>query len=104
MNTTTDVQKVVISEKLESLKNTIKSGSQANTLTELTMLRDTCLDDEDLANAVTVPSEITELHQLLIDHLNVIPRTMQLRNRIPNRKRRAYLFFQSMMNGVTLVR
>jgi hypothetical protein len=87
--------------KIDILKEVIEKGSKNQTLLVLDNLIETL--DEFLAREITEPSVITELHAMLIEHLDVNPRAMKLKNRVPLRYRRALLFLQAMRNAVSKV-
>ena len=56
--------------------------------------------DDDLRNEILNPTIITNLHELLIEHLEVAPRSMQLNRRFPNTDTRALMFAKAMRNGI----
>ena len=87
--------------KLDILKEVIRKGSKNQTL----MVLDNMLEhlDDELIREIVEPSVITELHALLIEHLEVNPRGIKLKQRVPLRNRRARLFLQAMRNGVSKV-
>ena len=58
------------------------------------------MTDEDISNEILDPKIITNLHELLIEHLEVAPRTMQLNRRFPNANTRAVMFARAMRNGI----
>ena len=87
--------------KIDILKEVIEKGSKNQTLMVLDNLIENL--DEFLAREITDPATITELHELLIEHLDVQPRAMKLKNRVPLRPRRALLFLQAMRNAVDRV-
>lgn len=89
--------------RIEKLKDLIKANDKDATLKLMQEYQAECLGDGDLFLIVTFPPVITELHKLLIDHMGVHPKAMMLKRRIENRKKRAYLFMQAMMNGVNIV-
>lgn len=86
---------------IDELKDLILKKDKAEVLSCLEKIQNVVLDDDDLSGEITTPAVLTELHTLLIQHMDVAPKNMRLRNRIPNRKRRAFLFVQAMKNGVT---
>lgn len=88
--------------KIEDLKQGIKSGNKDQVITMMETFKQECLTSEQLHILITMPVVITELHQLLVQHMDVHPKTMQLRKRVQNTRRRAILFLQAMINGVNL--
>ena len=87
--------------KIDILKEVIEKGSKSQTL----MVLDNMMEhlDDDLARSVVDPEIITNLHQMLIEHLGVNPKAMKLKSRVPTRMRRAMLFLRAMRNGVNKV-
>ena len=61
------------------------------------------LEDEELRNEILNPTVITNLHELLVEHLSVPPRAMQLNRRFPNANTRAIMFARAMRNGIVRV-
>lgn len=86
---------------IDTLKTAILSKDKELVKEELTALKDIVLTDDETMAELTSPAVITELHEMLVEHLGVNQRLMQLRNRVPHRRRRAALFAQAMLNGVT---
>lgn len=84
--------------KVDILKEVILKKNKNQTLMVLESI-ETSLDDELIAQ-ITQPNVITELHDLLVEHLGVNPKAMKLGKRIPLRKQRAILFLRAMKNGV----
>lgn len=87
--------------KIDMLKEVIEKGSKNQTLMVLDSLIDNM--DEFVAAQITDPTVITELHEMLIEHLGVQPNAMKLKKRVPTRVRRAMLFLRAMRNGVSKV-
>ena len=90
-----------MSTKVDMLKEVIEKGSKNQTL----MVLDNLIEhfDDDLAKEIADPSVISELHDMLVEHLGVLPRAMKLKARVPLRNRRAMLFLRAMRNGVNKV-
>jgi hypothetical protein len=93
-----------MSETVESLKRAITSGDKSATLKRLDEITDLIPMTPDLVIEMITPSVITELHELLIKHLEINPRLMMLRHRVPAQARRALMFVQAMRNGVNLTK
>lgn len=85
---------------IENLKEAILSKDQAAVLESLAELKVALNGNTALVDQITSPPVITELHNMLVEHLGVHPRAMMLRARVPGRVRRAVLFVQAMENGV----
>ena len=83
-------------EKLE-LEDATKS------LAAIDLIIEAIPTDNDLAAEITDPGIITNLHELLIEHLDVAPRAMMLARRFPNQGTRAIMFARAMRNGVAHV-
>lgn len=85
----------------DELKDAIRAGDRELTATLLEQLENDILaSDPDSINFLIQPTEITELHSLLTEHLGVSPRAMLVKGRITTRPRRALLFCKAMRNGV----
>jgi len=88
---------------LENLKEKIEEGNAEKALVAIDLVIEKIPDDGDLMTEILSPAIITELHELLIEHLEVAPRAMQLNRRFPNSKTRAVMFAKAMRNGITHV-
>lgn len=90
-----------MSTKIDMLKEVIEKGSKNQTL----MVLDNILEnlDAELAKEITDPSVISELHNMLVEHLGVQPNAMKLKSRVALRMRRAMLFLRAMRSGVSKV-
>lgn len=102
MNMKTRMRGTMMNKEISDLIDSIKSNNKQKTVEILNDLKDRVLIDESLAIEIILPETITNLHKLLIDHMSVHPRAMMLRVRIANKKRRANVFLQAMINGVNL--
>lgn len=100
----TDVTNTMTSEleKIDVLKQLILKNEKQPVIEYMEALKSECLTTVELSNTVTTPVVITELHKMLVEHMGVNQRAMQLRNRVPNTTRRAMLFLQAMINGVNI--
>lgn len=86
---------------IDTLKDAILSKNKDLVISELSSIKSQIENNTgDLAQLIVSPAVITELHNMLIDNLGVVRRTMQLRARVPHPHRRALLFVQAMINGV----
>lgn len=86
---------------IQTVKDAILSKDVDATKVALSGLKEAIeKGDDNLALELTVPAVITELHQMLVEHLGVNQRLMQLRVKVPHRRKRAILFSQAMLNGV----
>ena len=86
---------------IENLIEKIETGDSEKTLEAMDLIVDAVATDTDLAAELTDPTIITNLHKLLIEHLSVIPRAMQLNRRFPNQVTRAVMFSRAMRNGIS---
>ena len=89
---------------IDKLKESILSKDKKAVLESLEQLREEIIVNDDTMSLITAPASITELHEMLVEHLSVNQRLMQLKNRVPNRKKRAMLFVQTMINGVNYLK
>ncbi len=90
-----------MTSKIDILKEVIEKGSKNQTL----MVLDNIIEnlDDDLILEIVNPETITELHEMLVEHLGVNPNAMKLKNRVQLRNRRAMLFVKAMRSGVSKV-
>jgi hypothetical protein len=86
---------------LENFKEKIEDGDSQKALDALDLVIEKLPEDGDLITEILTPAIITELHELLIEHLEVQPRAMQLNRRFPNSKTRAVMFAKAMRNGIS---
>ena len=85
---------------IENFIDKIESGNAEKALEAANLIVDKIPEDEDLRNEILKPEIITKLHELLIEHLGVSPRAMQLNRRFPNNTSRALMFTKAMCNGI----
>lgn len=90
--------------EIDKVKNAIVSQDRELVIEALLNLQAEVLITTDVAVELTQPVCITELHEMLVEHLGVNQRLMRLRTRQPNLKRRAHLFAQAMINGVNYLK
>jgi len=88
---------------IENLIEKIELEDADKSLAAMDLILEALPTDTDLQIEITDPATITNLHQLLIDHLNVAPRAMQLTRRFPNQGTRAVMFARAMRNGISHV-
>jgi hypothetical protein len=88
---------------LENLKEKIEEGNADKALVAIDLVIEKLPEDGDLITEILSPVIITELHELLIEHLEVAPRAMQLNRRFSNSKTRAVMFAKAMRNGIVHV-
>ena len=94
MNTTD--MKVLIENFIEK----IETGDSQKSLDAIDLIIEKLDSDVDLVAEILNPAIITNLHELLIEHLGVAPRAMQLNRRFANPGVRALMFSKAMRNGV----
>ena len=85
---------------LENFKEKIEEKDAEKALEAIELVINALPEDNDLRGEILAPVIITELHELLIEHLNVLPRSMQLNRRFPNTNLRALMFTKAMRNGI----
>ena len=88
---------------IENLIEKIELEDATKSLAAIDLIIEKLPTDTDLQVEITNPTIITNLHQLLIDHLEVAPRAMQLTRRFPNTGTRAVMFARAMRNGIAHV-
>lgn len=99
-NFTTDTGDTEVDVALNELANAINDKNITETKVALATLHDMALSNAALVKWIIVPANITDLHKRLIESLDVAPRMMQLRKRIPQYRKRAVFFVKAMQNGV----
>jgi len=88
---------------IENLIEKLELEDADKSLAAIDLIIEALPTDNDLAAEVTDPTIITKLHELLIEHLEVSPRAMQLTRRFPNQGTRAVMFARAMRNGISHV-
>lgn len=90
--------------KFEKLEEAILTKDKEQVIAELLVVQDLVLTDAEAMAQILSPESVGKLHKMLEDNMGVNPRTMQLRARVPSRRKRAYLFVQVMINGVNYLK
>lgn len=85
---------------IENFIEKIEAGDSQKALEAVDLIIDKVDSDMDLVAEICDPAIITNLHEQLIEHLDVVPRAMQLNRRFPNAKTRALMFSKAMRNGI----
>lgn len=85
---------------IENFIEKIETGDSQKALDAIDLIIEKLGSDTDLMTEILNPATITNLHALLIEHLNVAPRAMQLNRRFANPGTRALMFSKAMRNGV----
>lgn len=83
----------------EAIEN--KDGER--TLLLVLELKELVRNDPLAIKWITEPTNINHIHEQLVEHLEVPQKAMRLRNPIPNRQRRAWLFVEALENGIRRV-
>ena len=91
-------------ELIDDLRFAIMDEDNEDTIEYLNeLLEKVLMGDEGLMVAITTPSVITDLHNLLQEHLKVPQKLLMIKTRTSSRKKRAVLFISSMINGTERV-
>lgn len=85
---------------IENFIEKIEEGDSDKSLAAVDLIIEAIATDTDLAVEIVDPTIITNLHELLIEHFDVVPRAMQLNRRFPNTATRAVMFAKAMRNGI----
>lgn len=85
---------------IENFIEKIETGDSQKSLDAIDLIIEKLDSDMDLITEILNPVTITNLHALLIEHLDVAPRAMQLNRRFANPGVRALMFTKAMRNGV----
>lgn len=88
---------------LENFKEKVIEGDAEKALAAIDLVIEKITGDAEMISEILQPTIITELHELLIEHLNVPPRAMQLNRRFSNHRTRALMFSKAMRNGIAVV-
>lgn len=88
---------------IENFIEKIETEDAEKALEAIDLIIEALGNDKDLIAEIVDPTIITNLHELLIDHLSVVPRAMQLNRRFPNQGMRAVMFSKAMRNGIVHV-
>lgn len=88
---------------IENFIEKIETSEPEKALEAIDLIIEAIATDEDLVAEIVDPTIITNLHASLIEHLDVVPRAMQLNRRFPNPVTRAIMFSRAMRNGVVHV-
>ena len=88
---------------IENFVEKIETEDAEKALEAIDLIIEALGNDTDLIAEIVDPTIITNLHQLLINHLSVVPRAMQLNRRFPNAGMRAVMFSKAMRNGIVHV-
>ena len=85
---------------IENFIEKIETGDSQKSLDAIDLIIEKLDSDIGLVAEILNPAIITNLHKLLIEHLGVAPRAMQLNRRFANSGVRALMFTKAMRNGV----
>ena len=96
----TDVSIATVSELLEA---TILKKDLVKTLAIVLELKEKLRGDPVAVKWITEPSNIKNLQEMLTEHLEIPAKLMMLKNKMPNRQKRAHMFVQAMENGLRRV-
>lgn len=95
MNITFSVETIT-----EKLFEAIEAKDKQKTLLLIVQLKEAVKTDPAACKWVTEPLNLKEVHNSLIENLNVDPKAMRVKERITHRQRRALLFVQAIENGI----
>lgn len=85
---------------LEYLTEKIEESDVDKAIAAIDLILEKLPTDSELVKEVIDPTIITNLHEALIEHLDVVPRAMQLNRRFTNATVRAVMFTKAMRNGL----
>ena len=94
---------VSIGTIISLLEETIKDKNAMKTLALVLELKAKVLTDAETIKWITEPANIKNIHDLLVEHLEVPPKMMMLKTKISHKQKRANLFVQAIENGVRKV-
>jgi hypothetical protein len=85
---------------IENFIEKIETEDAQKALDAVDLIIEKLKTDKDLVAEILDPATITNLHEKLIEHIEVAPRAMQLNRRFPNNTMRAIMFSKAMRNGI----
>lgn len=87
----------------DMLNEAIKDKDAHKTLLIVLQLKEMIRTDPVAVKWVVDPTNIKNLHDSLIENLEVPAKMMMLKGRIPHRQKRAHLFVDAIENGIRKV-
>ena len=85
---------------IENFIEKIETGDAEKATVAIDLIIEKVKTDNYLVAEIVDPTIITNLHEKLIEHLDVVPRAMKLNRRFTNNKMRASMFSKAMRNGI----
>jgi hypothetical protein len=85
------------------LENAIEDGDAERTLMLVGELKKSLATTPEAVRWVTEPNNLTALHDMLVEHLDVPQKVMRVKERSENRARRAHMFVEAMEHGIKRV-
>lgn len=95
---TTNTVSIEIISKM--LNEAIVAKDKIRVLTIVKMLSETIRKDPVAVKWFVAPSNLTGIHDLLVEHMDISPKMLMIKNRESNRQRRAFLMVQAMENAI----
>lgn len=78
----------------------IEAKDKVKTLGLVLQLKEQVRSDPVAVKWIADPTNLKKIHDALVEHLDVPPKAMMIKHRIPHRQRRALLFVEGIENGV----
>ena len=90
----------VLLERLQVALNEKRVSDATEVLAEM---ESSVLQDPVLIKEITNPSTYKMFQDTLVNDFGINPRALMLKNRVPSRPRRAFLFIKVLQNGVNRI-
>lgn len=92
--------KISIEVIASMLEDAILNKDKSRTMALIVRLKEEVRTDPVAVKWIVDPKNLTHLHDILEEHLEVPRKVMRVSIRHPNRQRRAYMFVEAMEHGV----
>lgn len=92
--------KISIETITKKLFEAIEEKNAHRTLAFVLELKESVRTDPVAVKWIADPTNLKRVHDALVEHLDVPPKAMMIKNRIPHRQRRALMFVEGIENGV----
>jgi len=94
---------VSIETVMDLFESAVADGDAQKTLAISMQLTEQVRSDPLAVKWLTTPANIKHVHEILVDGLGVPPKTMMIKDRVPNTQKRAHLFAKGIENGIRRV-
>lgn len=95
--------KISIETIATMLEQAIVNKDKVRTMSLIATMKEAVRTDPVAVKWLVDPGNISRIHELLEEHLEVPAKVMRVSGRAPNRQRRAYMFMEAIEHGVKRV-